>query len=131
MTLIDVVERFRRLESMLARERGDFVLFALFRLEELPDSWDLLVSATWLPDDTFAATSYLVDQIKEKLGAKELLNLSRVVVIEPAVEPLQDLLESIEVEHGRVELRDTDIFDQSVKQAVFITSKRRPTPAAV
>src|SRR2546426_3521117 len=78
MTVAELTEKFTRLESQIAQEKGDFTLFALFMREDVPDRWDLIVSAPWLGDDKRAAVSYLVDQIKSKLGERDLTNLSRI-----------------------------------------------------
>ena len=130
MTVAEVIERFARLESQIAEERGDFVLFALFMREDAPDFWDLIVAAPWLGDDTQAAVSYLVDQIKSRLGKQDLIRLSRIVVIDPENVAVQNLNRTIHVEHGNHEVRESTLFGQDIKHAHIITSKRPSAPAA-
>lgn len=45
MTVSELTERFAQLESELSKEKGEFVFFALFMREDVPDRWDLIVSA--------------------------------------------------------------------------------------
>ena len=130
MTVAELTEKFARLESQIAQERGDFTLFALFMREDVPDRWDLIVSAPWVGEDKRGAVDYLIGQIKSKLGKEDLICLSRIVPVDPEDVAVQDLNRAIHVEHGDVEVRDTNFFGLAVKHAHIITSKRPPTPAA-
>lgn len=76
MTVAEFTAKFAWLESEIARERGDFTLFALFMREDVPDRWDLIVSAPWFGEDRQAAVNYLVGQIKSRLGEEDLTCLS-------------------------------------------------------
>ena len=124
MTVTELTENFSRLESELAQEKGDFTLFALFMREDVPDRWDLIVSAPWVGEDKQAAVSYLVSQIKLRLGEDDLTRLSRIVVVDPEDAAVQNLNRAIHVEHGNVEVWDNHFFGLAIKHAQIITSKR-------
>ena len=130
MTTPELVERFARLETEIANEKGDFSLFALFMREEVPDRWDLMVSAFWTGADNTAAVDYLVAQIKSKLGDGDLVSLSRIVVIDPEDAAVRMLNRNVHVEHGNVEVRDSIFSGLAIKQAYIITSNRPPAQAA-
>ena len=89
-----------------------------------------MVSAPWAGEDRPSVVDYLVSQIKSRLGAQVLMYLSQIVVINPENPALQALNRTIQVEHGRVEVRDTDFFGRTVKHAYIITSQRPQAPAA-
>lgn len=125
-----IVEKFASLEAEIAQKRGDFSLFALFLREDAPDRWDLLVSAPWASSNEKEAVNYLVNEIKSHLGPEELVNLSRIVVVDPNDPSVQALANSFHVEHGRVEVRDSNLFGLQVKHAFIITSKRPEAPVA-
>jgi len=124
MTVAELTERFARLESEVAQEKGDFTLFALFMREDVPDRWDLIASAPWVGEDKQAAVSYLVGQIKSRLGEQDLTHLSRIVLVDPEDAAVQSLNRAIHVEHGNVEVRDSNFFGLAVRHAQIITSKR-------
>jgi hypothetical protein len=130
MTVLELIERFARLESQLADEKGDFVLFALFRLEDAPGHWDLMVSAPWLGDEQ-SAVNYLAGEIKARLGLQDLMNLARIVVIDPDEVALQNLNRLVQVEHGNFVVRDSYFFGLLVKDAHIITSKRPAAPLTI
>ena len=130
MTEQSLSQRFHALESHIAAEKGAFAFFALFLREDAPDRWDLIVAAPWIGSDEQAAVDYFVDQIKARLGAQNLISLSRIIVADPHHLAVQALNREIQVEHGEIEIRDRTLFGQPVKRAIIITSKLAPAPAA-
>ena len=130
MTGHELSDKFRDLESRIAEEKGAFVLFALFMREDAPDRWDLIVSASWVASDKRDAVDYFVNQIKSRLGEQDLTSLSRIIVVDPQDDAVQALNRAVQIEHGGVEVRDSNFFGLPVKHAFIITSKRPPTPAA-
>ncbi len=129
MRVTNLIEKFARLEAEIAQERGDFTFFALFMREDVPDRWDLIISAPWVGEDKHGAVDYLIDQIKSKLGKEDLIWLSRIVPVDPDDVAVQDLNRTIQVEHGNVEVRDSNFFGLAIKRAHIITSKLPPAPA--
>ena len=119
----ELVLEFAKLESDVAASRGDFALFALFLREDVPDRWDLIVSAPWVLNEK-AELSYLVDKIKSVLGPNALTKLSRIVFGNPTDPAVEGLNKAIQVEHGTVEVKDSNFFGLAVKHAFIITSKR-------
>src|SRR5437867_8326091 len=130
MTVAELTEKFTRLESQIAQEKGDFVLFALFMREDVPDRWDLLVSAPWVGSNKREAVEYFVNQIKSRLGEQDLTSLARIVVVDPQDAAVQALNRAVQIEHGGVEVRDSTFFGLTVKPAYIITSQRPQAPAA-
>jgi len=123
MTTSEFPIKFAKLEASVAASKGAFSLFALFLREDVPDRWDLIVSAPWITDQK-AALSYLLDRIKTELGPAELTNLSRIVFVEPDDVAVQNLNRAISIEHGSVEVKDSNFFGLPIKHAFIITSKR-------
>ena len=130
MTVSEITEKFSELESHVAADKGGFTLFALFMREDAPDRWDLIVSAPWTGDDKRGTVNYFVTQIKARLGEAGLTSLSRIVVVDPQDAAVQAINRAIQIEHGTIEVRDSNFFGLPIKQAYIITSKRPPAPAA-
>jgi hypothetical protein len=130
MTERDLPERFRKVESRIAEEKGAFVLFALLMREDAPDRWDLVVAAPWVGEDKHGAVDYFVEEIKSQLGAPDLTSLARIVVLDPEDAAVQALNRAVQIEHGGVEIRDSSFFGLPVRHAFIITSRRPSAPAA-
>lgn len=126
----NIASRFAGLESRIAQEKGEFALFALFLREDVPDRWDLIVSAPWVGTDREAALNYFVEEIKSVLGSQDLTVLSRIVFIDPSDPAVENLNRAIHVEHGTAEVRDSNFFGLPIKHAFIITSKRPGSPVA-
>jgi hypothetical protein len=97
-------------------------LAGLFR-EDLPDRWDLMISAPWASADRNGAIDYLVARIKADIEPNALVQLSRIIIIDPEEASMQKLNRTIRVDHGAVEVRDTEFFGVPIKHAYIITSK--------
>jgi len=120
----DLTDSFARLEAQIAKEKGDFALFALFLREYVPDCWDLIISAPWVVADRKGALDFFVNRIQSQLGAPALTDLSRIVFVDPQDVAVQNLNRAIHVEHGAVEVKDSNFFGLPIKHAYIITSKR-------
>jgi hypothetical protein len=131
MTLLDLPEQFAKLEADISAEKGDFTLFAMFRREDFPERWDLMISAPWAFADQRSSLQYFIAKIKADIGSDALVLLARIIFIDPNEVSLQKLNRAIHVEHGAVEVRNSNYFGLDIKHAVFITSKSlsAPTPA--
>ena len=130
MIATELPTKFAKLESDVAAARGDFTLFALFLREDVPDRWDLIISAPWASADQKGSLDYLVNRIKSDLGPADLTQLSRIVFIDPTDVSVRALNQAIHVEHGSVEVRDGNFFGLPIKLAFIITSKGPSTAAA-
>ena len=128
MTGADVAAAFVRLQSHLAARNGEFSFFALFQRDEVPDRWDLIVSARWLGSDRTAAVRILVDEIKSFLGTPYLIALSRIIIVDPSDPQLKTISRSISTEHGPAEVRESYFFGLPIKHAYIITSKPQEAP---
>lgn len=116
------VDKFIELEKAISSKMGDFVLFALFAREDLPDRWDLVFSATW-PKSENEAIEYIVAEIKNSIGPQELTKLSRIVFVPPTDPPVQAINRDFHVEHGSAEVKDSNFFGLPIKHAYIITSR--------
>lgn len=118
------IDKIAALEQSISTEKGDFVLFALFLREDAQDKWDLVVSAPWLEVNKKEALSYLTNELRSHLRSQEMLTLSRIVLVDNDDPALEVIHKAISVEHGKVEIKDSNFFGLQIKHAYIITSKR-------
>lgn len=117
----DTVNKFIALEKKIAREKGKFVLFALFERAESKNKWDVVVSAPWL-GDSVNRWDYLIRRISSELDSTELNRLSRIVVLESTDDVVRRVNNSLQVEHKNLEVRDFDFLGLVIEHAHIITS---------
>jgi len=121
--MIDI-EKFRRAMRRIAAKKGPFVLFALFRRENAPDGWDLVVSSPWLKEGRLKQLAEFAHALKEILGERQLRELARIVPIKGDDPALEAVLSAIQVDDGVVEVRESMFFDLRIRQAIFLRATR-------
>lgn len=126
----EMIEKFRVIESTLSEEKGEFNLFALFLREDSANKWDLLVSADWIEDNKSDSLQVIARKIQDHLDKKELVNLSRIVLIEDDNPALEAFHKAVSVEHGSAEIQDSNFFGLQIKHAFIITSRRNTAEAS-
>jgi hypothetical protein len=102
-------------------------VFALFLREDAPDRWDLLVAAPWMPKSKNTALKYFSDKLVKTLNQKELLKLSRIVIIEPDDPSLSAIQEAMHVEHGLAEIKDSTFLGNRSNTHMSSPRRRLPT----
>lgn len=125
-----MINKFREIESSLSEEKGEFNLFALFLREDSANKWDLLVSADWIEGNKSESLKIIAKKIQEYLEKTELVNLSRIVVIEDDNPALEAFHQAVSVEHGSAEIKESNFFGLEIKHAHVITSRRNKAEAS-
>jgi len=124
-----LVEKLVTMEREISEERGTFALFALFLREDALDKWDLVASAPWLEEDKKESLAYLSDRLRSHLTDEELLSFSRIVLVDrdnPFLEAIKKAIQkAVSLEHGIVEVKDSNFFGLEISHAYIITSKRQ------
>lgn len=115
--------KFKTIESRINEIFGEFCLFALFLPDERPSKWDLVVSAPWLNRSDIDKMRGISEILNEELG-DEIVKLSRVVVLEPKSDFVQELNKRIRIEKSIKEYINEDFLDISMKYAFIFTSKK-------
>lgn len=109
----------------LEKKHGPILVLALFSRLDSPERWDLVVAAPWL--DSAGANSYklITTKIQNLLSSEEIIQLSRVVILDaddPVVSFLQD---NYNVPNGSMKAIDncepfTQRFNFTVRRAYLL-----------
>ncbi len=122
----DLVNKLVGIEKEISDERGEFALFALFLRRDAPDRWDLVLSAPWFGPDEKDTLDYFARKIKSHLKERELLTLSRIVLVNPSDPAVKAIQTAMEIEHGSAEVINSVFFGLPISHAYVITSKKLP-----
>jgi hypothetical protein len=124
-----IVKKLVQAEREMASEKGQFLLFALFLREDAPDLWDVVVSGPWVTKSKADSLKYISKKLRSALNPNELVKLSRIVLIEQDNPALAALQKAIHIEHGTVEIKDSNFFGLQIKHGYLITSRGEKQPA--
>jgi hypothetical protein len=119
----ELIENVAEVEKRVASERGSFNLFALFERDDVANRFDLVFAAPWATDKGEVLRYFFV-QLKESVRPEQLVELSRIVVLDPTDDAVRAINKAFNVEHGRLEVSESNIFGLPVKHGLIITSKR-------
>lgn len=115
------VPRFTMVKDRLLQSRGDLRLFALVLREGSPNLWDVVVSAPWADKNLNEALQFVSSVIVSTLDPKELLLVSRVIILEDGNPVLTALLDAA-ASSSSGELRDRDLGGIEARQAFILHS---------
>jgi len=120
----EIIEKFLKIEQEISSEKGALYLFALFLRENAIDVSDLLVAAPWIHNNKAEILKYVVGKVQKALTPKELVQLSRIVLIEKDNPILKDIQSTVHTKQGFVEITDSNFSGLAIKHAYLITSQR-------
>lgn len=118
----DIIKKLIEIERDSAAEKGDYKLFALFLREESIGRWDIVVYSEWAYLDYPNSQSYLAKKIQNSLSADEIIQISRVVVLEQADLELPDFIQNMNVQHGVAMIKDEEFLGQQIERGYIITA---------
>jgi hypothetical protein len=120
----DFIHKLMAVERAIAKEKGDFVLFALVQREEGIGLWDLLISAPWLGTKEDEILDFFARKLKETLTTDELMRLSRIVLFPPDDPRVQHILQLVKpsVNHSHVELSSWALSSMPISHAHILTA---------
>jgi hypothetical protein len=125
---MDFMDKLVALEKAIAAEKGAFVLFAVVQREDVPDRWDLLLSAPWFGPKEAETLDFFVHRLRTTLTPQELVQISRIILFppnDPRVHEIRQLLGQ-PVAHGHVERSMWSLAGMPVRHAHIVTAADVP-----
>ncbi len=101
--MIETLKKLKSVLLILENEHEPITVFALFLREDPLEKWDIVVSALWLNSNERSSYDIVASKIQENLNSSELVQLSRVVILDttdPAIAFLQD---KFSITNGHIE----------------------------
>ncbi len=78
----EILSKFKSVVNVLEKEHQPILFFALFLREKALQRWDVVVSASWLSSSESSAYTTVVSKIQAVLTPAELVQISRVVILD-------------------------------------------------
>lgn len=125
------IEKLASIEKSVSTQKGNFWLFALLERTESPDKWDLIVAAPWLQEESRKSLDEIIELVGSELSETELLQLSRIIVLNPENPVVQHLTSAFNHEHAFNHVENTVINGMEISRAIIITSRRPEDSLAI
>ena len=128
----DILTRFKSVILSLEKQYGSMLVFALFLRDDPIERWDIVVSASWLSSSERDAYEIVVPKIQESLTSSELIQFSRVVILDDTDAAVAFLQEACSVTNGTFKEApkdfSVDIFSEkfgfSIKKAYVLRCQK-------
>ncbi len=135
----ETLQRYRLLEKSLSAEHGPFQLFGIFLRENAPNRWDIVASARWIEASHVDARNLFARRLQKEFPVDDLILLSQIALLSPTGADYEAAMRRIEravyaasgsaeLDHGLVEMRDVDLFGQTIDHAYIITAQSLNVP---
>ncbi|MCE7065518.1 hypothetical protein [Dyadobacter sp. CY326] len=118
----EIIDKLIKIEQESAAEKGDYELFALFLREESFGRWDIVVYSKWACLDYPNSRKYLSEKIQNSLSADEIVQISRIVVLDQANLEMPDFIQNLNVQHGAATIKDEEFLGQQIERGYVITA---------
>ncbi|WP_353569874.1 hypothetical protein [Candidatus Albibeggiatoa sp. nov. BB20] len=119
----ELLKKFQKAAQQVSDLKGSFDLFGLFLREEAPNRWDLLISADWAKEDEAAAINLLIEYLRKELSDKEILLLSKIVVLDEYDSILNTTNQMTIMKDNIVTLSDTVFSGIPIKKAYILAAQ--------
>lgn len=125
----EVLDKFKALIKSLESEYGSFLVFALFLREKPFETWDIIISATWLNRREMNSYKLISAKLQEFLTESESLQFSRIVLLDPDDQTVKFLLDLETVKNGGYKEFSgetlTEKFKFTIKRAYLLRSLKQ------
>lgn len=120
-----ILEKLKKVLVELENEHGSILVFALFLREDSPARWDLVVSASWLDSGNVESYKIVATKTQNVLDTEELVQLSRVVILDVEDSVVSFLQNSYNVPNGTIREIDncapfTQKFNFTIQRAYLL-----------
>jgi hypothetical protein len=114
----ETIEKLKAVVLELEKEHGPLLIFALFLREDPIEKWDIVVSASWLSLSDLNAYRIVASKVQEALKGPELMQFSRVVILDDKDPVVAFLQEGYSIKNGHFEELSGDSFSEKFKFAI-------------
>ncbi len=124
----EMIGKLKSIIKDLEEEHGPLLICALFLRDGDLDKWDLIISAAWLNPTKMQSYKIISSKLQESLSEGELVQLSRIVILDKD-DPVVSYLLGLEtiVNGGFKELRADELSDKfkfTIKRAYLLRSQK-------
>jgi hypothetical protein len=116
-------EKFLKIEKDISNERGEFNLFALAYRDIEENKFDILLSAEWIKVEDKEIMKYIVHVIKNELTSEEMINISRIVLLDRNNPVLKTLNSLIKISHSIAEFKECRFNNITLDKVIIFSSK--------
>lgn len=126
--MIEIIEKLKSAISSLEKENGPLLICALFLRDDALEKWDIILAASWLNSKEMRSYEILSKKLQNFLSASELVQFSRIVVLDQDDPIISFLLELETVKNGGYKELAANVLSEkfrfTIKKAYLLRSQK-------
>ena len=127
----EILDQLKKILLELEHEHSSILVFALF-LREDSTRWDLVISAPWLDSGDAESYKIVATKVQNLLNTEELIQLSRIVILDVEDSAVSFLQNSYNVPNGSIkEIENCEPFTRkfnfTIKAAYLLRCIHAPS----
>ena len=124
----EIIQKLKSMVKSLEKENGPLIICAMFLRDGSLERWDLIVSAAWLNSSEMQSYKTVSSKLQEALSDSELVQFSRVVILDEDDPVVSYLLDLETIKNGKYkELSAEELSDKfrfTIKKAYLLRSQK-------
>lgn len=121
----NLIDKFQIIYSEIKKEKGNFYLFMVLKMDEFTNKWSVVVSAPWATrekqKDSF---SEVARKITSSFSKEEISSIARIGIFQPDEHLIKLITGSIRVQDGpAIKLDNTKINGFQIHEGYIFESK--------
>ena len=126
--MIEIIEKLKSAIESLEKENSPLLICALFLRDDAMGKWDIVLAASWLNPKEMSSYEILSSKLQNFLSDSELMQFSRIVILDQDDPIISFLLELETVKNGGYKELSTDVlsekFNFTIKKAYLLRSQK-------
>ena len=105
-----IVEKIKNVVLDIEKEHEPLLVCGLFLRSDPIERWDMVVSATWLNSSDLKSYEIIGSKIQKALDKQELIQFSRIVILDPNDPATIFLQNSFSITNGKIEEVSSEVL---------------------
>lgn len=120
----NLIDKFQTVHSEIRKEKGNFYLFMVLKMDEFADKWSVFVSAPWATREKQKESfQEVARKITSSFSREEISSIARIGIFQPDEHLVRLITSTIHVQEGpAVKLNDTPINGFQIHEGYIFES---------
>ncbi|GEM_PF-1624176 len=121
----NIITKLQSVYSELKKEKGEFFLFMVMKIDEYTDKWSMAISASWITSENRKTEfDYIAGKINANLTESEVAAIARVGIFQPEEHLVKLITESYRTEGDTpIRLENTKVNGYQIHEAYIFEAR--------
>lgn len=120
----NLIDKFQAVHSEIRKEKGDFYLFMVFKMDEFADKWSVAISAPWATREKQKESfQEVARKITRSFSTEEVSSIARIGIFQPDEHLVRLITGAVRVQDGsKIKIEDQKINGFEIHEGYIFES---------